>query len=120
MLLEVWEMLDAYRDDLTYIHNTGFGSLAQAAGPLLVDELRQRGLSDGLVIDLGCGSGILSGVVSEAGFDVLGIDLSEAHPSRLWTVTIGARACRLPGATALTTRFATRYGGVDGVRLWSR
>ena len=30
------------------------------------------------MIDLGCGSGILSRAVSEAGYDVLGIDISEA------------------------------------------
>ena len=30
------------------------------------------------MIDLGCGSGILSRLVSEAGYDVLGLDISEA------------------------------------------
>jgi SAM-dependent methyltransferase len=32
----------------------------------------------GLVIDLGCGSGILSREVADAGYDVLGIDISPA------------------------------------------
>ena len=69
---------DAYRDDLAYIHDAGFGQVAQAAGPMLVDLLRRGGFNDGLVIDLGCGSGILSAAVSEAGFDVLGIDISRS------------------------------------------
>jgi SAM-dependent methyltransferase len=71
-------MTDLYRDDLAYIHDAGFGRIAQSAGPVLVKALGHGGINDGLVIDLGCGSGILSRVVSEAGYDVLGIDISEA------------------------------------------
>jgi SAM-dependent methyltransferase len=71
-------MTDAYRDDLAYIHDAGFGGFARAAAPVLVDTLRRSGINDGLVIDLGCGSGILSAVVSKAGYDVLGIDISDA------------------------------------------
>jgi SAM-dependent methyltransferase len=71
-------MTDAYRDDLAYIHDAGFGRVAEAAGRVLVEALSRGGIKDGLVVDLGCGSGILSRVVSEAGYDVLGIDFSEA------------------------------------------
>ena len=73
------DMTDAYRDDLAHIHDAGFGGFAQAAAPVL-DWRRssQRGIKDGLVIDLGCGSGILSRAISQAGYDVLGIDISEA------------------------------------------
>jgi 2-polyprenyl-3-methyl-5-hydroxy-6-metoxy-1,4-benzoquinol methylase len=35
-------------------------------------------LADGLVVDLGCGSGIVSRAVAEAGYEVLGIDISPA------------------------------------------
>ncbi len=69
---------EGYREDLAYIHDAGFGHIARAAGPVLVDDLRRRGVNGGLVIDLGCGSGILSETVAAAGFDVLGIDLSPA------------------------------------------
>ena len=72
------EMTDAYRDDLAYIHDAGFGGFAQAAAPVLVETLRRNGIMYGLVIDLGCGSGILSHAISEAGYDVLGIDISDA------------------------------------------
>ena len=71
-------MTDAYRDDLAYIHDAGFGGLARAAGPVLVEALRRRGFAGGLVVDLGCGSGIVSRAVAEAGYDVLGIDISPA------------------------------------------
>ena len=35
------EMTAAYRDDLAYIHDAGFGGFARAAGPVLVDALRR-------------------------------------------------------------------------------
>jgi SAM-dependent methyltransferase len=72
------EMTDAYRDDLAYIHDAGFGDFARAAAPVLAEMLRRNGIASGLVIDLGCGSGILSHAISHAGYDVLGIDISEA------------------------------------------
>ena len=45
-------MTDAYRDDLAYIHDAGFGRFAQAAGPVLLEELSQRGVKEGLVIEI--------------------------------------------------------------------
>ena len=71
-------MDDAYREDLAYIHDAGFGSFARGAAALLLQELRRGGLDRGLVIDLGCGSGILAEQLAAGGFDVLGIDVSEA------------------------------------------
>lgn len=67
----------AYREDLAYIHDAGFGRFALGAAELLIAELRRRGSDRGLVIDLGCGSGILAEKVAAAGYDVLGIDISE-------------------------------------------
>src|SRR5262249_53212466 len=71
-------MEDAYREDLAYIHDAGFGGFARGAAALLLDDLRSRAVERGLVIDLGCGSGILAEQLSAGGFDVLGIDLSPA------------------------------------------
>jgi len=71
-------MDEAYREDLAYIHDAGFGRIARGAAALLLEELRRCGIDHGLVIDLGCGSGILSEQLSAAGYDVLGIDVSEA------------------------------------------
>jgi SAM-dependent methyltransferase len=71
-------MSDTYRTDLAFIHDAAFGHFARAAAPVLLAGLKRAGLERGLVVDLGCGSGILSQAVSEAGYDVLGIDISEA------------------------------------------
>jgi SAM-dependent methyltransferase len=74
-------MVGAYRDDLATIHDTGFGGPAQAAAAVLLEALRRRGINRGLVVDLGCGSGILAGELSAAGYDILGIDISAAMVS---------------------------------------
>jgi SAM-dependent methyltransferase len=71
-------MADAYREDLAYIHDAGFGHFATNAAPVLLEGLQRQGLDSGLVIDLGCGSGILAEAMSAAGYAVLGIDLSRA------------------------------------------
>jgi SAM-dependent methyltransferase len=69
---------DTYGTDLAYIHDAGFGHFARAAAPVLLVALNRAKLNHGLVVDLGCGSGILSKFVVEAGYQVLGIEISEA------------------------------------------
>lgn len=67
----------AYRDDLAYIHDVGHGAIARDAAARLIAEL--SGLAPaGTVVDIGCGSGILAQALTEAGYDVVGIDVSEA------------------------------------------
>jgi SAM-dependent methyltransferase len=66
----------AYREDLSWIHDLGFGDLARNAAELLLQMLAAEGCGEGLVVDLGCGTGILAEAVSNAGYDVLGVDLS--------------------------------------------
>lgn len=65
-----------YGADLAYVHDAGFGALARRAGPVLVRALRARGIRRGLVVELGCGSGILAARLVQAGYDVLGVDVS--------------------------------------------
>lgn len=67
-----------YLDDLAYIHDAGFGGIARAAAERLLKLLCEQKIDRGLVVDLGCGSGILAEQVSAAGYDVLGIDISRA------------------------------------------
>jgi SAM-dependent methyltransferase len=69
---------EAYREDLAFIHDAGFGGRARDAAAFLLDALRRQGRDGGLVVDLGCGSGILAERLSAAGYDVLGIDISAA------------------------------------------
>ena len=61
-----------YGDDLAWIHHTGFSEFAVSAAPWLVKSLPR----DGLIVDVGCGSGVLARELTRAGFDVLGIDAS--------------------------------------------
>lgn len=44
----------------------------------LVTILREFGLRDGLVLDLGCGTGTLTELLAKAGYDMIGVDNSEA------------------------------------------
>lgn len=69
---------DVYRDDLAYIHDIGHGDMARDAARRLIDELACGGFHGGTIVDLGCGSGILAGALVEAGYHLVGIDVSPA------------------------------------------
>ncbi|HVU90196.1 MAG TPA: class I SAM-dependent methyltransferase [Pirellulales bacterium] len=69
---------DAYRADLAFIHDAGFGGLAHSAADELLGQLDRAKVTAGTVVELGCGSGILSEKVAQAGFDVVGFDISTA------------------------------------------
>ena len=69
---------EAYGSDLAFIHDAGFGDLGRQASARLLDELAKAGHKEGKVVDIGCGGGILARAVFDAGYDVLGIDISEA------------------------------------------
>jgi SAM-dependent methyltransferase len=69
---------DFYRQDLAHIHDVGFGDVAADAAGLLLDLLGSIGLGNGMVVDLGCGSGILARRIVDAGHAVRGIDVSRA------------------------------------------
>jgi SAM-dependent methyltransferase len=64
---------DLYGDDLAAIHDLGFGDWARAAANVLLAHA-----PPGLVVDLGCGSGILAAEVAAHGRPVLGVDQSGA------------------------------------------
>ena len=44
----------------------------------MMEIMRRNGIHNGLVVDLGCGSGLLARELIDAGYRVLGIDISEA------------------------------------------
>ena len=68
----------AYAPDLAQVHDSGYGQHAVAAGAFLLEALEAAGIKQGRVVELGCGSGILSGAMASAGFDVWGCDISPA------------------------------------------
>ncbi len=61
------EVYDLFMDNVPY----------QAWSRELIRVLRQYGISDGLVLDLGCGTGKMTRLLSEAGYDMIGLDSSE-------------------------------------------
>lgn len=67
-----------YGEDLSYVHDAGFGGFAERAAPALLALLERSGLAGGLVVDLGCGSGIWAERLVAAGYRVLGVDASAA------------------------------------------
>ena len=69
-----------YRDDLALVHHLGFGFHADACAPgilALLGPVRRR---RGLVLELGCGSGLLTRHLLDAGHRVIATD---ASPSML-------------------------------------
>jgi SAM-dependent methyltransferase len=70
--------MKGYKPNLAYIHDTSFGYFAFHAAHSILDTLSGKGIPKGLVVDLGCGSGILAKELVCSGYDILGIDLSPA------------------------------------------
>jgi SAM-dependent methyltransferase len=71
-----------YREDLSFIHDAGFGHLARGGGEVLLAQKPVERSMTKRAVDLGCGSGILSELLSQAGYEVVGFDLSAAMIER--------------------------------------
>jgi SAM-dependent methyltransferase len=67
-----------YRRDLALAHHRGFGFHAAACAPGIIELLRPIRARDGLVLELGCGSGLLTRQLIAAGHSVLATDASAA------------------------------------------
>src|SRR5690349_12672204 len=79
-----------YRDDLALVHDSGFAFHGNRCAPgilELLEPVRRRG---GVVLELGCGSGSLTGHLLGAGHRVIATDGSPAMLARART--------RLPAA----------------------
>ncbi|GAA2717101.1 class I SAM-dependent methyltransferase [Actinoplanes palleronii] len=67
-----------YRRDLAYVFDQGYGFHAEACAPgilALLEDVRAR---DGVVLEIGCGSGLLTKRLVEAGHRVIATDASPA------------------------------------------
>ena len=60
-------LYDRFMEDTPYDEWCGF----------FVKELNKEGIKDGLVCDLGCGTGAMTRRLRDRGYDLIGIDLSE-------------------------------------------
>ncbi len=67
-----------YADDLAHIHDRGFSHHAHGTAAGLLAALRRSGVREGLIVELGCGSGITAQALLAEGFTVFGIDQSRA------------------------------------------
>jgi SAM-dependent methyltransferase len=67
-----------YDHDLAAVHEADFTAVASGAARTLLAALDRAGHRTGTVVDLGCGGGTLAARLVDAGYDVLGVDLSPA------------------------------------------
>ena len=62
---------------------------------MLADILRGDGIEDGLLLDLGCGTGTLTRLMADLGYDMTGVDLSAdmlSSPSSFFNVLTSSSA----------------------------
>lgn len=84
-----------YREDLARAHHLGFGHHADVCAPgvlSLLEPVRARG---GVVLELGCGSGLLTRYLVEAGHRVIATDASPAMLDLARNYAPGAEAIEL-------------------------
>ncbi len=61
------EVYDLFMEDIPY----------EAWKDYLTEILRQYGIQDGLVCELGCGTGRMTRLLAQSGYDMIGIDVSQ-------------------------------------------
>jgi SAM-dependent methyltransferase len=100
-----------YRPDLALVHHLGYGFHADACAPgilALLEPVRARG---GLVLEVGCGSGLLTRHLVDAGHRVVATDASPAMVDLARDYAAGAEDVRvlvlpddpLPAADAIVS-----------------
>ncbi len=72
------KMKEYYKEDLAYIHDVGFSDYCLKSAPGILEILQKNNINTGLVVDLGCGSGLWAQELVKSGYDAIGIDISPA------------------------------------------
>jgi SAM-dependent methyltransferase len=89
-----------YRRDLALVHHLGFGAHAEACAPGILALLEPVRARNGVVLEVGCGSGLLTRFLVEAGHRVIATDASPAMVELAREYAAGAddfRVLVLPG-----------------------
>ena len=71
-------MKEWYKEDLAHIHDVGHSDYALKSAPGILEILAQNNIRDGLVVSLGCGSGLSALELAKAQYQILGVDISES------------------------------------------
>jgi SAM-dependent methyltransferase len=83
-----------YRRDLALVHHRGFGFHADDCAPGILALLEPVRARDGLVVELGCGSGLLTRHLIDAGHRMIATDASPAMLDLAREVAGGAEEIR--------------------------
>ena len=68
---------NGYREAIAYVHHVGFDFHSKNVHTALFDFLDPSLEAGDLVVELGCGTGLLAGPILEYGYSYIGIDLSK-------------------------------------------
>ncbi|MBD1932069.1 methyltransferase domain-containing protein [Trichocoleus sp. FACHB-69] len=71
-------MTEWYKEDLAFIHDVGFSEYALKSAPGILEILERSNIREGLVVDLGCGTGLWAQELEKAHYRVLGVDISDS------------------------------------------
>lgn len=71
-------MNEWYKEDLAFIHDVGFSHWALKSVPGILEILKRSQIREGLIVELGCGSGLSAQEFTKAHYKVLGIDISQS------------------------------------------
>ncbi len=71
-------MAEYCKEDLAYIHGLDHSDFASKSAPGLPEILARSSIREGLVVDLGCRSGLWAQELAKAHYRLLGIETSEA------------------------------------------
>jgi SAM-dependent methyltransferase len=116
------------------VYDAAFSGWALSAAPGVLRILRRHGIADGLIVDMGCGNGILARQLTFAGYDAVGIDQSAAmirmaceRAPRARFVRSTMQDARIPACSAVVSvgmsfsfAFATDRRGTEALRFFRK